>query len=258
MLKIEITFDKQDCQRLVSFVDANRHHVFFRQRVNRNVNGPIPPLERENIWRSMAMCLLSTQQRSNYSSPISRFLTTEPFPLSLERCSKVDNLEEFIQSTISDFGGIRFAPKIATQMSGNYRKLHLGEWQKVGDYCLRLLSQRRSEPDPDHYLLEREAACYIQSIFAGFGPKQSRNFWQSLGLFRYEFVLDSRVIKWLGKFGFSLPLSSMAIGEEDYYCYISDLLRAWCMQAEVLPCLFDAAIFASYDEGEWPEDAPVW
>lgn len=53
-------------------------------------------------------------------------------------------------------------------------------------------------------------------------------------------------------------LSSMALGEEEYYCFVSDILRDWCIQTGVLPCILDAAIFSSYDTDEWPEDASVW
>ena len=39
---------------------------------------------------------------------------------------------------------------------------------------------------------ERETARWIASRLVGFGPKQSRNLLQSLGLGRYEIPLDSR------------------------------------------------------------------
>jgi hypothetical protein len=128
----------------------------------------------------------------------------------------------------------------------------------VDEFGNHLEGQRKSDPSPDHYALERKAALYIQKTFSGFGPKQSRNFWQSLGLTRYEFVLDSRVLKWLRSLDFPLPLSSMALGEEEYYCFVSDILRNWCIQTGILPCILDAAIFSSYDLEEWPEDASVW
>ena len=38
---------------------------------------------------------------------------------------------------------------------------------------------------------ERQAADYFADHFAGFGPKQSRNLLQSLGLARYEVPIDS-------------------------------------------------------------------
>ena len=257
-MKLDISFQEYDNQALVSFVKANEKRTFVVQRKLRNLNGKIPLRSREDIWLTMAMCLFTTQQRSGPKSPISRFLLAEPFLLSLEECSKVNDIEKFIQQKIEEFGGIRFGPKIAKQMKHNYEVLFSGDWSTMDEFGNHLEEQRKSDPSPDHYMLERKAALYIQKTFSGFGPKQSRNFWQSLGLTRYEFVLDSRVLKWLRTIGFPLPLSSMALGEEEYYCFISDILRDWCIQTGILPCILDAAIFSSYDIDEWPEDASVW
>jgi len=206
----------------------------------------------------MAMCQLTSQQRSGPSSPISKFLLTKPFAISLKECAQTPDIERFVQQKLTSFGGIRFGPTIAKRLSNNYEILNSGEWERLEHLADELERQRRLNPVPSHFDLERKAARYMQDTFSGFGPKQSRNYWQSLGLTRYEFVLDSRVLKWLQNLGFPLPLSSMALGEEDYYCFISDLLRDWCVRVSVLPCLLDAAIFSSFDAEEWPEDAAVW
>lgn len=257
-MKIDITFQDEDDRALVSLIRANEKRTFVVQRQLRNVSGEIPLRTRETIWLTMSMCLLTTQQRSGPNSPISRFLFTRPFPISLENCSKATDTEQFIRQEIEGFGGIRFGPKIASQMKRNFDLLNSGEWITIELFGNGLEAQRKMSPSPDHFALERKAAIYMQSTYSGFGPKQARNFWQSLGLSRYEFVLDSRVIKWLRSAGFPLPLSSMALGEEEYYYFLSDILRKWCVQCGVLPCIFDAAIFASFDNAEWPEDAPVW
>jgi len=143
-------------------------------------------------------------------------------------------------------------------MKTNLAFLEQGGWDSLEQFAKDLIQQRKSSPVPDHYLLEREAARHIQKHYNGFGPKQSRNFWQSLGLTRYEFVLDSRILKWLRSNDFPMPLSSMALGEEEYYCFVSDILREWCVQSAILPCVFDAAVFSSFDNEDWPEEAPVW
>jgi hypothetical protein len=239
-------------------VKENQKRVFVVQRELRNVSGKIPSRTREEIWLTMSMCLLTTQQRSGPSSPISRFLLAKPFSLSFQRLSMIKDIPQYIQQTLENYGGIRFAPKISGQMEHNYEILSSGGWQIVEQYGNKLEIQRNAEPTPDHHILEREAARYISENYSGFGPKQSRNFWQALGLTRYEFVLDSRILKWLRAFGFPFPLSSMALGEEEYYCFISDILCDWCNRAGVLPCILDAAIFSSFDKEEWPEDASVW
>ena len=207
----------------------------------------------------------------NRETPVQRLFRLEPHlddrikfvpPLILDNISinlgPWSGYHVLAQHQIEGFGGIRFGPKIANQMKHNYDVLFSGNWSTMDEFGNHLEEQRKSDPSPDHYMLERKAALYIQKTFSGFGPKQSRNFWQSLGLTRYEFVLDSRVLKWLRTIGFPLPLSSMALGEEEYYCFISDILRDWCIQTGVLPCILDAAIFSSYDTDEWPEDASVW
>lgn len=256
-MRLDFEFEQKDILTLQNFVHNNQSKVFVKQRIERNIHHSIPPIMRDSIWLTMAMCLLTTQQRSSPTSPISRFLFLNPFPLSLKACLQVKDVNVYVQKEISAFGGIRFGPKIALQMQENLKRLNMGGWNEIERRCLALQTQQKEASLPAHYLLERESARYIQ-IFSGFGPKQSRNFWQSMGLTQYEFVLDSRVLKWLKKMEFPIPLSSMGLGEEEYYCFVSDILREWCSQAEILPCVLDAAIFASADAEEWPDDAPVW
>ena len=257
-MKFEITISEQDNQALFAFVEDYSQRLFVNKRQSRNVDGEIPVRNREIFWRTMAMCLLSTQQRSGPGSSINHFLQTDPFVISLEQCDRQLEVEQFIFDELSKFEGIRFRPKIAKQMKDNYNFLCTSGWFTIEDYAKRLEIQRKLKQSPDHYILERQAAAYINKTFKGFGPKQSRNFWQSLGLSRYEFLLDSRMINWLRSMTFPVPISSQALGEEEYYCFVSDYLREWCVQAGVLPCILDAAIFCSFDNEEWTEDTLVW
>lgn len=257
-MKLKLVIDEYDNQQLISFVQVMSKRKFVIQRRLRNVDGELPRRSRADVWFSMAACLFSTQQRSGPNSRINQFLLKKPFPLSLENCSKDADLEVLIQQEIQSFGGIRFAPKIAKQMKTTFDKLEAGEWMTIERFGNELAAQRTQAPMPEHFELERRAARYMQTQFSGFGPKQSRNFWQSLGLSRYEFVLDSRVLKWLREIGFPFPLSSMALGEEEYYCFISDILREWCIETNILPCVLDAAIFSSFDAEEWSEETSIW
>lgn len=257
-MEIRIEYTQQDIANFRFVIERNQHHTFVKQRVERNINGAIPDLSKESIWITMSMCLLTTQQRSGPFSPISKFLLEKPFRLSLTACSEASDVEKFVEQEIKAFGGIRFGPKIAKQMRQNFENLNDGRWNELGRHAVALLAQRKQLPMPEHYQLERKAARFMQRSFEGFGPKQSRNFWQSLGLMRYEFVLDSRVLKWLRSVNFPFPLSTMSLGEEDFYCFLSDILRDGCIQAQVIPCVLDAAIFSSFDNEEWPEDTAVW
>ncbi len=89
---------------------------------------------------------------------------------------------------------------------------------------------------------------------SAFGPNQSRNVLQSLGLTRYEIPIDSRLTDWLNEFGFPVRLSAQALGDHNYYAFVSDGIQLLCERSSVFPCVFDAAVFASSDEDEWTED----
>lgn len=156
------------------------------------------------------------------------------------------NVKSLVNSTLTDFGGIRFIENISKRAAANFEKLENGGWTELLTWLEKLKEQRLQPPIPSHHQLERQAALYMDK-YEGFGPKQSRNFWQALGLTRYEFVIDSRITDWLKKTKFPVPLSSAALGDEAYYVFISVILRELCIKAEVLPCVLDAAVFASYD-----------
>ena len=108
-------------------------------------------------------------------------------------------------------------------------------------------------------MLEEAAAAYMDQ-FAEFGSKQSRNFWQSLGLTRYVFVLDSRVLTWR-RSNLNLPrglLTNSGLSDPQYYQFVSNMLFELCVQADVLPCIFDAAVFDSFDDAKEWGSSKIW
>ena len=98
---------------------------------------------------------------------------------------------------------------------------------------------------------EREAAEYLAETFSGLGPKQSRNLLQYLGLTRYEIPIDSRVVKWLNNNGFPVRLNAAGLTDTAYYEFVLDAVQALCKAARVYPCIFDAAVFSSFDKAKW-------
>ena len=94
---------------------------------------------------------------------------------------------------------------------------------------------------------ETEAADLIDHRLKGFGPKQSRNLLQSLGLTKYEVPIDSRITRWLNDFGFPVKLSATALSDLDYYKFVSEGFRELCDACGIYPCVLDAAIFSSFD-----------
>ena len=90
-------------------------------------------------------------------------------------------------------------------------------------------------------------ADFLHNEFKGFGPKQSRNFLQSLGLTKYEIPIDSRISQWLNNFGFPIRLSSTSLSDKAFYHFVSDGIIELCEKAGIYPCELDAGIFSSFD-----------
>src|SRR6056297_2927754 len=135
----------------------------------------------------------------NSDRDIPRFLRTIPFPLSYEGVGREidgDARRDLISSTLRAHGGIRFPDKIAEDLSKNLDKLNADQcWSTTLKKVNALVSPSKAGE-------EREVARVLQKLLHGFGPKQSRNLLQSLGLTRYEIPIDSRITKWLNDFGF--------------------------------------------------------
>ena len=143
--------------------------------------------------------------------------------------------------------GIRRWKISADFLQQNFLILEQGGWGKLELWRDHLLEQRITVAEPIHYLFEREVAQGTQELLRGFGPKQSRNFWQDLGLFRYEIPLDSRILRWLkSRLEFFIPSSGLT--DEKFYSQVMDNVRELAINAGVLPCILDAAIFASYEQ----------
>ena len=144
----------------------------------------------------------------------------------------------------------RFINKIPDNFEKNFHLLEMTNWQ-----MMELFKTIMNETNVKN---ERKIADMIDDTYFGFGPKQSRNLMQSLGLTKYEIPLDSRTTKWLNKFGFPLTLSSSALQDKNYYHFVLDGLKLLCDKADILPCFLDAAIFSSYDNGEWTEKNAIF
>ncbi|MGB9611916.1 MAG: hypothetical protein ACPL7M_13180 [Bryobacteraceae bacterium] len=160
--------------------------------------------------------------------------------------------QQFFLERFEAAGGIRRNETIARQLEENLGRLEAGGWRLVEKLAQRLSRQRAREPVRSDAALEREAARAVAELFKGVGPKQSRNLWQDLGLTRYEIPLDSRITKWLKGMGFPIPVSANSLGDAPYYDFALDGVQFLCAKAQVLPCVLDAAIFASYDT-EWDQ-----
>lgn len=250
-MKIIWQVDSQDIAYVRSFFANHQHDPMVQERRRRNLADDKPPLAKGFVWTVMVSCLLTTQQRSGPQSAITRFISTTPFPLDYDLCLRQDDLLTFVQRVLTGFGGIRRTNIIASEVNTNLPQLEQGLWTET----LAMLDRLRHSPDPAQ---ERQAAEFIRRHFKGFGPKQSRNFLQGLGLTRYEVPIDSRICKWLNNLGFPIRLSTWSLSDPDYYNLISDGFQHLCAQSDLYPCLLDAAIFTSFDRGGWTEENVVW
>lgn len=246
-MRIDWKIDPDDIKRVKDFYNAIKNHKEYgkdvQDRIERNIiRKKRPDISKQRVWYVLVGCLLTTQQKSGRQGNVYKFIHTKPFPLAYKTClSKRNNVEKYSRQTLSDFKGIRFTNKIPLQISENLTLLEEeGLWADILTELKKL--QKKTTRDK-----EREVADYIDDTFSGFGPKQSRNFLQWLGLSRYEIPIDSRVVKWLKEFGFPGALSVDALSDKDYYHFVSDGIQELCRAGNIYPCALDAAIFTDGD-----------
>jgi len=146
------------------------------------------------------------------------------------------------RSELRRFGGIYRIGAIASEIEANYRWL---ETRNGWDILLRGLRAVRTKPTKDK---ERELAHIVDNALKGFGPKQSRNFIQWLGVSKYEIPLDSRIMNWLKMYNFPLLMSPKLLSDLAYYEFVLDGFQALCTKAHILPCIADASIFTDADD----------
>jgi hypothetical protein len=253
-LQIHWTIADDELKAVRDLLTTMEGSIFVVQRLRDNVTGSLPTFHREEFWRVMLGCLLTTQQRSGPDSAVTRFLRRKPFCPSLQNCSAA-SAEMMLKAELSSFGGIRRGDTIAGQAQANLVWLESGGWKVMEDSFDRLHEQRARTPRWVDVAGERSAADVVREKLRGFGPKQSRNFWQWLGMTRYEIPLDSRIMKWLKKHtGLPVRIAAESLADPGCYDLVMSAVHALCAAADVLPCVFDAAVFASYDRDWLPDE----
>lgn len=232
---------------------ANHPQVQERRRSNVEAT-PRPPSARV-FWQKLMMGFLTSQQNSSRGAPVHRFLHEEPFALDLSVCrTRAGDLRSFVSDTLVGHGGIRFTRKLGEVISTAF--LVLDSMVSGDDITGDLASQLSPLCDPGHDAAsERRAALYLARSFKGIGPKQSRNVLQALGLTRYEVPIDSRLMKWLD-YHQIFTTTKHSLVRNSYYDEVSREFQRMCQLLDVLPCLMDAAIFASLERGV-QEEFPI-
>ena len=157
-------------------------------------------------------------------------------------CAKSKDLIGFVQAKLAK-QGLRRSESIAHEVAHAVNWLRTHGWNSLLE-PLDSLSTRATVKK------ERTVARFIQAEFHGFGPKQSRNFIQWLGLSKYEIPLDSRIVKVLRSLVFPVPLSPKALADEEYYCFIEDGIQLLLHEVGEYPRVFDACAFSSLDASD--------
>lgn len=251
-MKLIWQVDADDVARVKAFCDQHRDNAFVRMRVAVNLADDKPPVTKDRFWDVMIVCLLTTQQRSGPNSPVSRFVATQPFPLRRTVCRRhCDEFADRVTRVLSQFGGLRRSKTIGREAQANWEYLESGGWKEIS----AILEDVRCTPCPT---TERTAVRFIDDHLRGFGPKQSRNLLQGVGLSRWEVPIDSRITKWLNDFGFPVKLTATALSDRSYFEFVSDGFQRLAEACGIAPCVLDAIIFSSYDGGDWSDDNVVW
>ena len=245
MLEIKWNIKRSDIKYVKNLIKDQAGSARVKSR-KKNLTRSKSSIDEGVFWRSMAVARLTAQNPVGSGSRVDRLAKTTPFPLAYEIvCLKRRNLEDFIAETIRN-AGIGKYKRSARDLTTNLRFLEEEKgWEQTLNEVNRLIEPITSIAATKKK--EREVARYIAKMFQGFGPKQSRNLLQMLGLIRYETPIDSRVMKWLNKY--ILPghakLHSDMLADKEFYEFVLDGIQDLCEQAEIYPCIFDAAVFSA-------------
>jgi thermostable 8-oxoguanine DNA glycosylase len=240
-LKIVWKINRRDVTSVKDFFADRRKSLLVITRTRDNIDKRPKRISRDKVWERMIGCLLTTQQRSGPDSSVARFIRSKPFPLSYTICNQKRDVSGYSRQVLRNYGGLRYFNNVSQYLTANKEFLEEDGWEPT----LEQINQVRLNPCTT---IERTAAEFISDNFMGFGPKQSRNLLQWLGVSQYEIPIDSRITKWLNEFGFPVELSASALQDRGYYNFVSDGFQQLSAACGILPCILDAAIFSSFDE----------
>jgi hypothetical protein len=256
MVTLQYEFSEDEIEAVRQVVAEGESTSFFELRRERNVTGDPLPVTRERIWQAHLIGIMTTQQASGPESAVTKFLSEQSADLSLDACREVNDVEEYVVTTLQESPySVGFHTRIGGACATNLERLESDEqsgWREVEAELDRLVNQRKETADRTHATAERRASRVLKDEIGDeglswIGQKQSRNMLQMLGLSRYEIPLDSRLNDWTSTH-FDQPPILADQSLDDYYAIAVDLIQEACAQADVLPCMFDAAAFADGDE----------
>lgn len=223
------------------FYELNKNRELPKRRRARNVRRIDLDLSKQEIWRVLIGCQVTTQQRSGPNSVVANFLGSKSPALNLRECRRVESVARLVEAECRA-ARVRFGPKIAGNLQKIFNYLESGGWKK-------LESQLETLKSHTSMVKERQVVSFLleEKNFPGLGPKQARNFIQWLGLSRYEVPLDSRILKKIKELGADFVPRSNALSDEVVYIFVQSGIQKIAELLNIYPCELDACIFASFD-----------
>ena len=106
----------------------------------------------------MALCLLTSTQRSGPNHRVGIFLAQNPFPLTYQSILESDNIEAYIRRVLQQNGLNRYNNRIPQFFASNLAYLENNNWQIID----QLLDTLNGKVDKT---IEREVADDIDDIF---------------------------------------------------------------------------------------------
>ena len=232
MLEIQWKIQDRDIDRVKEVLEDQKHEPTFKKLAKereKNFAAKKPDVSKEDFWRELVLARLTTQNKVRPGGPIERLGEESPFPLAYESVRPERRKEHFIKEAIRSCGIGKYNQS-ARDLTYNFHYLEKKKgWQNVLPKCNRLTILVSAAE-------ERKVARDIAKVLKGFGPKQSRNLLQLLGLTRYEIPIDSRVLKWLNQS--ILPghanLHAGMLADQEFYEFVLDGIQALCERAETV------------------------
>ena len=260
MASVTWEFDPDETRKVESIVEDQENDPFVSKRVQNNVREIPAKITRSGFWDAQLTALVTSQQRSGPDSPVSRFIQENLDQLNVKKCDEASDIQGLVSSTLESHGGVRFYNNIGEACEKNHRLLYDdGHWDRLLNELESLRDLRTRDPNQCDAERERKVCEFIYDGVGGeglhrIGPKQSRNLLQIMGLTRYETPLDSRISGWINtNLDFPYHITGAGLNNPEFYNFHMDLIQALCAESGVLPCIFDAAVFSSYDSG-WTEE----
>ena len=232
------TIDNTVLENIRKVIIDNIDSKLAKERKSKNIEKRGIDLSKNNVWKILVGCEITSRQKSGENSPTDQLLKSGSKLFDFNYCK---NNHNFIIEELKKFN-LRRYNTIAEWLILIIKEWELGEWD-ILQQKLTLLKKYHSKED------EKQVIDYLRSgKYKGLGLKQSRNFLQWLGLSIYEIPIDSRVIKVLENCGCNFVPGPKALQDDATYEYLENGLQMISEELQILPCELDACFFMSLEK----------